>query len=123
MLKKESYRKFFQKSHILLLGNEYLLGLITFRIDNLEMFQTNSAVHAVNTRHKYLHRPDVKTFNLTYLKGVCYSGIKLYNKILFQIKSLSANRKQYKWVLKKFLLTHTFTPLEKFILLRCDYGL
>lgn len=38
------------KFHILCLASEYSLAPVTFITDNTEMIQTNSEVHAVNTR-------------------------------------------------------------------------
>lgn len=40
------------------IAKKYLLALITFIIDKVEVFQTSTVVYSVRTRHKhYLHRP------------------------------------------------------------------
>jgi hypothetical protein len=46
------------KFHVFPFASDYTLELIIFTIENLEIFVTNSEVHAANTRHRhYLHRP------------------------------------------------------------------
>jgi hypothetical protein len=54
----------------------------------MEKFKTNSVNHSVSTRNRYnLHVPYT---NLSkYQKGVYYSGIKLFNKLPPNIKSLN----------------------------------
>jgi hypothetical protein len=48
----------FKKFNILPLASEFLLPLLSFVVDNLEKFQTNSDIHNINTRHKHdLHQP------------------------------------------------------------------
>jgi len=48
--KRESCTELFKKLHVLLLASKYLLTLITFTTDNLEMFQTQRLTQS--TRHK-----------------------------------------------------------------------
>lgn len=56
--KRWSCRILYKKSHVLPLASEYLLVLIMFIIDNLEMFQTYSEVYVFSTRyHHNHHRP------------------------------------------------------------------
>jgi hypothetical protein len=57
-------RDLFKKLQILPLPCEHIFSLLNFVINNLEHFQTNSAIHCVNTRNMHhLHRP---TANLTF---------------------------------------------------------
>jgi IS1 family transposase len=53
----------------------YILSLVSFIINNQEIFQTNSSIHNSNTRNKYhLHRPSA---NLPcFQKSAFYTGIK-----------------------------------------------
>lgn len=50
--KRESFRKLLKKFQILAVVSKYLLPLKIFIIVNLEVFQTNSVVHAVTMRYK-----------------------------------------------------------------------
>jgi len=47
------------------IARKYLLALITFIIDKVEVFQTSTVVYAVCTRHKHgLHRPVANLWSL-----------------------------------------------------------
>ena len=47
--------------------------------------------------------------NLTvYQKGAYYSGIKIFNNLLLEIKNAAGNQKKFKIALKKFLYTYSF---------------
>ena len=72
-----------------------MLLIVTFVIENLEMFETESEIHAFSTRHgPDLHRGAA---NLTVCqKRVDCAGVGLYNKPRFKIKCLSTNDKQFK---------------------------
>jgi hypothetical protein len=53
---------------------------MNFIVDNQEHFQTNSAIHSVNTRNKIqLYRPITNLSRLQ--KSVYYAGIKIFNNI------------------------------------------
>jgi len=72
-----------------------MLLIVTFVIENLEVFETESEIRAFSTRHRHdLHRPAA---NLTVCqKRVDSAGVRLYNKAPFKIKCLSTNGKQFK---------------------------
>jgi hypothetical protein len=76
-------------------------------------FEANSTIHNVNTRTKYdLHYP---LSQLTvFQKGTYYDGIKMFNSLPAVIKELSHNIKQFKIVLKNFLLLHSFYTLDEY---------
>jgi hypothetical protein len=86
--RRVSCREIFKKFNILQLVSEFLLSLLSFVVDNMEKFQTNSDIHNINTRHKHdLHQPSA---NLTsYQKGAYYAGIKLFTTPPDSIKSLN----------------------------------
>jgi hypothetical protein len=71
--RRASYRELFKKFNILPLASELLLSLLSFVVDNIEKFQTNSDIHNTSTRYKYnIHVPNI---NLSkYQKGVYYTG-------------------------------------------------
>jgi hypothetical protein len=77
---RTSCRNLFMSLEILLLC-EYIFKLMNFVINNQEHFQTNSAVHSVNTRNRdHLHSP---TANFSYLKkkSAYCAGIKIFNSL------------------------------------------
>jgi hypothetical protein len=88
--RRASCRELFKKFNILPLASKFLLPLLSFVVDNIETFQTNSDIHNINTRYRYnLHVPST---NLSkYQKGVYYSRIKLFNNLPLTIKSLNHN--------------------------------
>jgi hypothetical protein len=51
-------QKFIHKIRDFTSSCEYIFTLMNFVVNNKEHFQTNSAVHSVNTRNRgHLHRP------------------------------------------------------------------
>jgi hypothetical protein len=50
-------------------------------------------------------------------KGLCYSGIKIYNNLLLDIKKLSGNVKLFKEVLKKLLIKESYYTVGRIFLL------
>jgi len=55
---KNSCRNLFMRLEVLSLPCEYIFTLMSVDVNNQELFQTNSAVHSVNTRNRdHLHRP------------------------------------------------------------------
>jgi hypothetical protein len=57
---RHSCTNLFKRLEILPLPCEYIFSLMNFIVNNQELFQTNSAVHSVNTSNKHqLHRPQL----------------------------------------------------------------
>jgi len=70
-------------------------------------------MHNINTRTKTnLHQPLANSS--TYQEGAYYYGIKVFNSLPSQIKDLSANRNQFRWVLESFLYSHSFYTLDEY---------
>jgi hypothetical protein len=44
---RASYMELFKKFNILPLASEYLLSLLSFVVDNIEKFETNSDIHSL----------------------------------------------------------------------------
>jgi hypothetical protein len=65
---------------------------MTFVVDNLGSFQTNSFVHGLNKRNKtQLHRP---VANLTcFQRGVFYAAVKVFNSLPTSISYLRHDKK------------------------------
>jgi hypothetical protein len=92
-----------------------LLSSLSFVVDNLETFQTNSDIYNISTRYRHnLHVPNTDLSK--YQKGVHYSGIKLFNNLPPTTKSLIHNIKKFKPALKEYLLSHSFYSAEEFAL-------
>jgi hypothetical protein len=55
---RNSCRSLFKRSESPTLPCEYIFSLLRFNVTNQEYFQTNSALHSINTRNKnQLHKP------------------------------------------------------------------
>jgi hypothetical protein len=95
----------------------YIYILMNFVVNNQEHFQTNSAIHSVNTRNReHLHRP---TANLScFQKSAYYAGIKILNSLPPKLRSLT--NKQFKAALKMYLNTHSLYCVEEFLTLKND---
>jgi hypothetical protein len=95
------------------LSSQYIFSILLFVVRNRGLFKTTLDVYNFNTRTNYdLHPP---TVNLTlFKKGVCYSGIKIYNYLPLSLKQLSCDINKCKSALKKFLLTNSYSLEEYF---------
>jgi hypothetical protein len=78
--RRASCRKLFKKFNILPLASEFLLSLLSFVVDNIKKYQTNSDIHNISTRYRYnIHVPNTNLRK--YQKGVYYTGIKLFSNL------------------------------------------
>jgi hypothetical protein len=104
--RRASCRELFKKCNILPLASEFLLSLLSFVVDNMEKFPTNSDIHSISTRYRYnLHVPN-SNFS-KYQKEVYYSGIKLFNNLPTNVKNLSHNINMFTRALKEYLTPST----------------
>jgi hypothetical protein len=111
--RRASCRELFKKFNILPLASEFLLSLLPFVVNSMEIFHANSDIHNISTRYRYnLHVPNTDLSK--YQKGVYYSGVKLFSKLPHYIKSLNNDLKIFKPALKEYLLSHSFYSLEEF---------
>jgi hypothetical protein len=80
---------------ILPLPYKYIFPLMNFVVNNQEIFETNSAIHIVNTRNRdHLHR---QIANLSCFQKSAYcAGIKVFNSLPSNLRSL----KNKKYTLK-----------------------
>jgi hypothetical protein len=99
---------------ILALPCEYIFSLMNFIVNNQEHFQTNSAIHSVNTRNKnQLHRPIA---NLScFQKGAYYAGINIFNTPPSSLTSL-VNKKAHFKVPLKDTIKHSFYSVDEFLM-------
>ena len=117
--RRDSCRQLFKRLEILPLKSQYILSTLLFVVKNKDLFTTNQEIHNINTRcNTNLHPP---TCNLmVYQKGVYFSGIKLFNHLPPDIKSLSKEIKLFKPALKRFLFSHLFYSVEEYFDYRCN---
>jgi hypothetical protein len=81
-------------------------SLLSFVVDDLDKFQTNSDIHSISTGHRYNHRV-TNTKLGKYKNGVYYSGIKLFGNIPPNFKSIIHDLKIFKPALKVYILSHS----------------
>jgi hypothetical protein len=111
--KGESCSELFKHSNILPFHLQYVLSLCLFVVKNVNMFKPNSMFHSINTRHcSNLHQPPVQLTKVQ--KAVYRSGIKIFNCLPINIKSLSNDVKKFKSALKRFSWTVRFTLFKNF---------
>ena len=89
-----------------------IFSLLMFVVKNRELFELNSDIHHIGTRHNNdLHLPST---HLNLFQGVYYSGIKIYNHLPLSIKDLSHDIKCFKRALKGFIQLNSFCSLEEY---------
>jgi hypothetical protein len=94
---------------------------MNFVVNNQERFQTNSAIHSVNTRNMdHLHR---QTVNLScFQKNAYYAGVKIFNNLPSNLRSAMNKKAQFKVALKRYLNTHSFYPVEEFLTFKMTHN-
>jgi hypothetical protein len=116
---RKSCRNVSMSLEILPLQCEYIFTLMNCVVNNQEHFQTNSAIHSVNTRNRdHLHRPDA---NLSCFQKCAYcAGIKIFNNLPSNLRSLINKKAQFKVPLKKYLNTRSFYNVKEFLMFESD---
>jgi hypothetical protein len=113
MKKRDSCREVFKQLNILPLQSQYIFSILIFINKNRELFRSTSEIHGINTRYNCnLHLPST-TLTL-FQAGTFYLGSRIFNHIPSYIKDLLHNEKQFKSVLKKYLLENCFYTLEEY---------
>ena len=80
---RQSCHELFKKLNILPLHSQYILSLLLFVVKHVSMFKRNSMIHSINTRHcSDLYLPSVHLTKVQ--KGVCHSGINIFNCLLLE---------------------------------------
>ena len=110
----DSCKELFKHLRILPLQSQYVLSLLTFVVDNKNLFYVNSEIHSFNTRRNFnLNQPQA---NLALCqKGAYYSGIKVFNNLpLPNIRNLFCDAERFKSELAKYLHLKSFYTLEEY---------
>jgi len=110
---RDSCRQLFKRLEILPLKSQYILSVLLFVVKNKDLFTTNQEIHNINTRGNINLHPPVCNLNV-FQKGVYFSGIKLFNHLPPNIKSLSNEIILFKPALKRFLFLHSFYSVEEY---------
>jgi len=103
----------FKKLQILALASQYLLSLLMFVVQNKNIFSTNIENHNIDIRRRnnlYLPQANLAIFQ----KEAYYLGIKIFNNLPLEIKTVAGNLKKFKIALKQFLYTYSYYTLEKY---------
>jgi hypothetical protein len=91
-----------------------------FIITNRELFKFNSQVHKRDIRSAYdMYYP--LTNLAQFQKGICYMGIKIFNHLPIEIKSVSNDTKSFKSKLTTFLLQNSFYAIDEYFELKLNY--
>jgi hypothetical protein len=110
---RESCRKIFTSLKILPLPSQYIYSLVTFVVNNIDLFITNTDIYRTATRN--ISNLYIPLTNLTiFQKGSKYSGIKVYNNLPDNIKQLSGNKNHFKKAVLQFLHLYSFYSMEEF---------
>jgi hypothetical protein len=99
-----SCRNLFRRLEILPFVSQYILSLMHFVVKNKNLFILNSENHTKSTR-QFNNFCQPITNHAIYQTGVCYMGIKIFNKLPLYIKDMSNNIKKFETCLKQFLFT------------------
>ena len=111
---RASCRPLFKSLGILTLPSQYILSLMRFLSQNIEMYVSNSSVHEFNTRNKL--KVLIPNVNLSlHQKGGHYASIKIFNKLSKSIADLLLNNRRFMASLEKYLLKKTFYSVDDFL--------
>ena len=110
---RDSCHQLFKNLKILLLKSQFIFSLLSFVAKNRDLYGSNSELHTINTRFSFdSHTP---TANLpTFQKRPFYFGFKVFNHHPTSIQNASHDIKQFRSVLKSFLLINSFYSLEEY---------
>ena len=111
--RRESFRELFKNLKILTLTSQYIISVLSFVIENKELFTSNKDIHNFNTRHSLdFHLPS--THLSIVQRGVIYPGSKIFNSLPTHIKSHAGNSRNFIRIIKKYLIENVIYNLEEF---------
>jgi len=95
------------------LQSQYMLSFLLFAVNNKNKLPLNSNIYSASTRQKCNFRQP-SSHLLLYQKGVCSTGIKVFDTLPQNIKNLIDNPKQFKSTLKNYLHAHSLYFMDKY---------
>jgi hypothetical protein len=99
----------------------HIFTLMNFVVNNQGLFQTNSAIHGVNTRNRdHFHRPTAKLS--CFQKSAYYAGIIIFNSLPLNLRSLMNKQTQFKVALKRYLSMYSFYSVEEFLTFKVTHN-
>jgi hypothetical protein len=85
-----------------------------FAVTNLNIYQTNSSVHGMNTRQQNkLHIPSGRLSSIR--RGVYYSPVKIFIQLPQNILNFCNNIHTFMTVLSDYLVKNAFFSIEEFL--------
>jgi hypothetical protein len=90
------------------------LYLMLFAVNKLNIFQTNSSVHGINTRQQSkLHIPSVRLSSIQ--RGIYYSSVKIFNQLPQYVVKYYTKIHNFKNFLRDYLVQNYFYSIEEFL--------
>jgi hypothetical protein len=87
-------------------------------VNNTHSFIRNTEVHDIGSRQNInLFSSNISLTKVQ--KGVCYSGIKIYNHLPRELKQLSNDQKSFGLALKRFLFANSFYTMNEYFNYKC----
>jgi hypothetical protein len=111
---RNSSRSQFKRLEILAFPCEYIFSLMNFIVNNKEHFQTNSAVHSVNTRNKNQLQTNCQPLKFSE-KCIIMLASK-FSSLPSSLTSLVNKKAQFKAALKKYLSTQSLCSVDEFLM-------
>ena len=109
-----SCRECLKKFDILTVPCLYIYALMLFAVKNLNIYQTSTSVHSMNTRQQNkLHIPQVRLFSIQ--RDVYSSSVKIFNQLPQNIFKYCNKIHTFKTLLKDYLVTKAFYSIEEFL--------
>jgi hypothetical protein len=98
---------------------QYIFTLMNFVINNQELFFRQIQQYTVLTLG--IGAIFIDQLQLTcFQKSACYAGIKIFNSLPSNLRSLINRKAQFKVALKTYLNTHSFYSVEEFLTVKYD---
>jgi len=96
----------FKNLKILPFKSQYIFSLLLFVAKNRDLYESNSAIHNINTRFSWFTYYNCKLNN--FLKKSLLFWIKVFNYLPTNIKNTSHDINQFRSVLKSFILINSY---------------
>jgi len=109
----ESCHELFKKLNILPPYSHYKLFLLLFIVKNINMFKSNLVDHSISTRHSSdLYLPSTHLSKVQ--KAMYHSGIKVFNRLPTDIRSLFSDMRKFESASKRFLLEGSLYTIQEY---------
>ena len=106
-------REGLKKLDILIVPCLYIDALMLFDAKNLNIYETNTSVHDVNTRQQNdLHKSLVRLSSIQ--RGVYYLSVEIFNQLTQNIIKFHNNIHIFETLLRNYLVKNAFYSIEEF---------